>query len=176
MLTPEELEFKIRQVDGVSSAKVTGLYRVGGNGRNSLLGDPYEIFVFSQENIEIIETSSEASLNTVTFKAYAGATPLDTPTRVPAINGNVYSYSLTLPATTDKLVVEVTTLEGEGKPSVAVNDWLATYASSKYTMTFDDNSATDPKELQVPESTLIITVTAEDGVTVKSYKFKVTTL
>lgn len=176
VITPEEIEFKVRQVDGVSSAKITGLYRVGGNGRNSLLGDPYEIFVFSQANIEVIETSSVASLNTVTFKAYAGAALLDTPTRVPAINGDVYSYSLSLPATTDKLVVETTTLEGSGKPSVAVNDWIATYDSGtgKYTMTFDDNSETDPQELPIPQSTLIITVTAEDGVTVKSYKFKVT--
>ena len=176
VITPEEVEFKLRQVDGVSNVRVTGLYRLGGSGRNSLLGDPYELFVFSDAEISPSATSSEARANTIVFTPYHGGTSLAAPVLTPSINGEVYSYNLTLPATTDKVVVNVGTLQADGKASVAVNDVFATYDSgtSTYEMTFDDNDSALANTPNVPATTIIVTVTAEDGITVKSYKFKVT--
>ena len=73
-------------------------------------------------------------------------------------------------------MVNVGTLQADGKASVAVNDVFATYDSgtSTYEMTFDDNDSALANTPNVPATTIIVTVTAEDGITVKSYKFKVT--
>jgi hypothetical protein len=166
VITPEEVEFKVRQVDGVSNAKVTGLYRSGGSGRNSLIGDPYEIFVFQGANIAITANSTIALLgSTVTFTPYdSSGTALSVGTVSPAINGNVFSYTLALPYNTNTIKVEATTSDSTKGMTVAVNDNIATLSGSTYTVT----------GLKLPDSnTIVITVTAQDGVTVNSYKFKV---
>lgn len=163
VITPEEVEFKLRQVDGVSNVRVTGLYRLGGNGRNSLIGDPYEIFVFTGDEIGITANSTAAVLGSVvTFTPYdSTGSALSVGTVSPSINGGVYSYTLSLPHNSTTLTVEATTTDSTA--TVSVNDNLATYSGGTYTVT----------GLDVPETTLIITVTAQDGVTVNSYKFKV---
>jgi Baseplate J-like protein len=165
VITPEEVEFKIRQVDGVSNAKITGLYRDGGSGRNSLIGDPYEIFVFSGDDIGISANKTAAILNTpVVVTAYnSSGTSLGNGTISPTVNGGVFSYTLSLPFTTSTLTVSAATTDSTA--SVSVNDNVASYNSGTgaYTVT----------GLPVPSSAMIISVTAQDGVTVNSYKFKV---
>jgi hypothetical protein len=167
VITPEEVEFKIRQVDGVANARVVGLYRDGGNGRNSLIGDPYELFVFSGSDIGITATSTNANLIApVTITAYdSSGTSLGAGTISPTINSGVYSYTLALPYNSAKINIVAST--NDALASVSVNDNIATEATVGGTTTYTVSN------LKVPDTTLIIVVTAQDGVTVNSYKFKV---
>ena len=165
VITPEEVEFKLRQVDGVSNVRVTGLYRKGGSGRNSLIGDPDEIFVFTGEEIGLNPTDTKAELSSVVF-APTDSDDVSTgsATLAPSsINGNVFTYTLTLPLGTTKLGFTVAT-NSNGKASVSINDNLAEYNGSNYTYTLTP----------IPLTTIVITVTAEDGITTNSYKFKTT--
>lgn len=168
-ITPEEIEFKLRQVDGISNVRVKELYRLGGSGRNSLIGDPYEIFVFTGEEIGLsaLHGVGYADLNNVTFfpKDADDVAVVGTVTHVPtSINAEVYSYSLVLPYGTEHLLVQVSTND-PGKASVTVNDNIATYDGTEYyEYTFT----------KIPNNTIGITIVAEDGLSTNSYKFKTT--
>lgn len=166
VITPEEVEFKLRQVEGVSNVRVTGLYRLGGEGRNSLIGEPYELFVFTEAEIEVDESETESRVNTITFVALDGdGVALDAPAQAqvvvsPTVNGEVYSYTLTLPATTQQVEVSVTTLGLHS--TVSVNDKLMT-----------GSTIIQPVMISEGVVNLYVTVTAEDGITVRTYRFKV---
>jgi hypothetical protein len=173
VITPEEIEFKLRQVEGVSNVKVTGLYRVGGSGRNSLIGDPSEIFVFTGSNIGLTNTHSLALLSSVTFAPYLangtttnGSITSLTPSGTGnTINSSVFTYSLVLPVNTGQLKVSSTTND-TNLATVSVNDNVATWNVG--------TSAYDFKLTTIPATKIYITVTAQDGITTNTYQFKVT--
>jgi hypothetical protein len=52
---PQDIEFVLAQVNGVKVARVTDLHREGGSGLNTLIGDPDEIFRFTEANVSIGE-------------------------------------------------------------------------------------------------------------------------
>jgi hypothetical protein len=168
-ITPEEMEFKLRQVDGISNVRVKELYRLGGSGRNSLIGDPYEIFVFTGDEIGLsaLHGVGYADLNDVIFEPLddAGDPVVGDVIHVPtSINAEVYSYSLVLPYGTTQLLTRVSTNDN-GKSSVTINDNVATYDGTEYyEYTFT----------QIPSNTIGITVVAEDGLSTNSYRFKTT--
>lgn len=151
VLTPEEVEFKLRQVDGVTNVRVTALHRDGGTGRNSLVGFADEILVFGDAEITLEELGSTAALSGIAFSAG---------TFTPSFNPNVFTYSLTVPSGTT--AVDVTpTLSGVGA-AVTVNDVAGT-------------SGAAVSDVAVENGSFIVTsVTAENGLAVQSYKFKVT--
>ena len=162
VITPEEIEFKLRQVEGVSNVRVTDLYREGGSGRNSLVGFSDEIFVFTEANILLTELATDAAITSASFapKTDANAST-GSATILPAFSATVYSYNVSLPSTTTRVTV------GSGlhdpNASMTINDVAGTSSTVQL--------VTDAIQ---KVNTVIITATAEDGVTVKSYKFKVT--
>ena len=172
VITPEEIEFKLRQVEGVSNIRVSGLYRELGFGRNSLIGEPDEIFVFSGDTIGLTPTSSDSLLTAMpTFIPLAeDLTPLSTASLgfTPTFSSGVYSYSLTLPLNTKKLNF---TFAASNKATVAVNDVIQTYNSSTSLHGLPND---DAKVLSTNLSSFIVTVTAEDGLSSNTYRFKYT--
>ena len=52
---PQDIEFVLAQVNGVKVARVSALHREGGSGLNTLIGDPNEIFRFTEANASIGE-------------------------------------------------------------------------------------------------------------------------
>jgi hypothetical protein len=158
VITPEEVEFKLRQVEGVSNVKVTGLFRVGGSGRNSLIGDPSEIFVFTEAETVITPTSPLALANTITFVPEDSAGSSTGSAIVsPTFNQGVYAYALSLPTGTKQVAI---TLGVSANASITVND-----------------NAVSGGTITVPVAsyeTLAVTVVAQDGITTNTYRFKVT--
>jgi hypothetical protein len=172
VITPEEIEFKLRQVEGVSNIRVSGLYRELGYGRNSLIGEPDEIFVFSGDTIGLTPTSSDALLTAMpTFIPLAenlSTLSADNLGFTPTFAPGVYSYSLTLPLNTKKLNF---TFAASNKATVAVNDVIQTYTSTTSLHGLPNN---DAKVLSTNLSSFIVTVTAEDGLSSNTYRFKYT--
>ncbi len=170
VITPEEVEFKIRQVEGVSNVKVTGLYREGGTGRNSLIGEPYEIFVFTEAGITSDTTSQESRVNTITFVPMDGAdNTLAAAIVSPTVNGEVYSYTLSVPAGTEKLEINATALSE--KASITINDNAVTLDDITFV-----GSYTSAITVGDTSNDVLVTITAEDGTSVSTYRFKVTVL
>lgn len=150
IITPEEIEFKLRQVDGISNVRITSLYREGGSGRTSLIGDPDEIFSFSESRITLTAADSEAALTTLTITPGVWDKPFAS---------DVYSYNITVPAGTTS--VDVTAFKNSSAESLTINDASAANGSIR---------AVDV----APGNTRIrVVVTAENGVTTKSYTFNV---
>ena len=168
-ITPEEVEFKLRQVDGVSNIKVVELYRGSvsgdGSGRNSLIGDPEEIFVFTSDGIELVATSTASTAGVATFVAKNAGNETLTTLVTPAFNPQVKSYVLGITGTPVKLTTTVNLVDGGGKATVSINDHMATYAGG-----IDGNYT---YELATTPGVVNLSVTAEDGITTTSYKFKV---
>ena len=52
---PQDIEFVIQQAPGVKTAKVMGLHRLLGSGLNTLVGNPGEIFRFTEANLSLGE-------------------------------------------------------------------------------------------------------------------------
>ena len=166
VITPEEIEFKLRQVEGVANVRVTDLFRNDGSGRNSLIGEPYEIFSFTEDKITVAEADTEGRVNTITFTALDDdGVELSAPEQLevlvsPTVNGEVFTYTLSLPAGTGFARVAVTPLSATA--TVSVNDKAQTGTYVDIEMGIHGPNI------------ILVTVTAEDGVTVNSYRFKVT--
>lgn len=170
VITPEEVEFKIRQVEGVSNVKLTGLYREGGAGRNSLIGEPYEIFVFTEAGITLDLTEQESRVDTITFVPMDGAdVHLSAAIVNPTVNGEVYSYTLSLPSGTEKLQIDVTALSE--KAGISINDNAIIVDSNTLIGSYTSNITVGDTNNDV-----LVTITAEDGISVSTYRFKVTVL
>lgn len=158
VITPEEIEFKLRQVDGVRNVKVTSLYRYGGAGKNSLVGLPEEIFVFQESGITLSQASTVSTLSGITIVAKdTGGSTVSPVTWSKTFNSGVYNYQVTVPNTTSSLIV--TPASTDTTASITVNNTASTSGSN--------STVTD---LVAP---IIITVTATDGVTVTSYAVSV---
>jgi hypothetical protein len=165
VITPEEVEFKLRQVDGVRNVKVTSLYRDGGAGRNSLVGTSDEIFIFQEAGITLSQASTVSTLSGITIVAKdtngATVTPV---TWSKTFNAGVYNYQVTVPSASTSLIVTPTSTDAGS--SITVNNTSSSSGSSFTAVGYVSNSlnAFDP---------IIINVTATDGVTVTSYAVSV---
>jgi hypothetical protein len=163
VITPEEVEFKLRQVTGVQNAKVTALYRTGGSGRNSLVGTPDEIFVFSENGMVLTQADSTATLSTVTLIANdSTGSPVTPVTWSTLFRSGVYNYQVNVPATTRSVVITPTATSAFA--SITVNDKNTTAPVTVKSYTVNSAEVFDP---------IIINVTAGDGVTVNSYAVSV---
>ncbi|CAB4128648.1 Cadherin-like beta sandwich domain containing protein [uncultured Caudovirales phage] len=159
VITPEELEFKLRQVDGVQQVKITALSREGGTGRLSLVGGPNELFVFDDSLFTLVAMSTEAKLSNLTLAALnSGGTSAGTITWNKTWTGSVYTYFATLPATTATVTVTPTALSSTA--TIAINDDVVASGSS-LSVTANVYGVATP---------IIVTVTAQDGVTILTYQ------
>jgi hypothetical protein len=159
VITPEEIEFKLRQVTGVRNIRVTSLYRPGGSGRNSLVGTAGEIFVFQEGGLEISRASNISTLTGITLVAKDIAGSTVTPvTLSKTFSSSIYNYVVTVPSTTASLTV--TPVSSDSAASITINNLSKSSGESLVVTEFN--------------SPIILTVTASDGVTVTSYALTVT--
>jgi len=148
-ITPEDIEFVLKQVDGVRWVQVASVVRASNQpvGITSLLGDPDEIFVFQETGITIAAASSDATLASLTVP---GGTTLS-----PTFNSGFYSYNL-LNVTTNQITLTPAATETNAK------------------ITINGNAVATPIDTPAGGVTNIaIVVTANDNSTVKVYSVTV---
>lgn len=148
-ITPEDVEFVLKQVDGVRWVRVASVVRSSGQpaGITSLIGDPNELFVFQETGITIAAASSDASLASLTIP---GGTTLS-----PSFDSDFYSYNL-LNVSTNQITLTPTATE------------------TNATVTINGNAISTPIDTPASAVTNIaIVVTANDGSTVKVYSVTV---
>jgi hypothetical protein len=145
LITPEDVEFELMQVDGVRNVQVTELSRTVGAdfGVNALIGAANEIFVFQESGVTIAAASNDATLSALDV-------PVGT-TLSPAFSSSFFTYNL-VGVTTDNIVLTPT----------------ATNATA--TVTIDGNPISSPIDTPLGEVTVIsVVVTAGDNSTFKVY-------
>jgi hypothetical protein len=105
VIRPEEIEYQILQLQTVSSVKVTALYRTSETpGRNVLIAEPSEIFVFGELDPlaeSIVVTPSSTNANLTSLVASVG-------TLSPIFDAGTISYTLTVPNGTTTTTVTAT--------------------------------------------------------------------
>jgi hypothetical protein len=163
VITPEEVEFSLRQVEGVQNAKVISLYRLEGEGRNTLIGEVNELFIFSEGELGLIPASTDATLAAFTINPSSGSS-----TWTPVFKSNLLSYRVTIPAAATSINVgtqanDTNDTDSSGVASVTVNGKSVGAASHTSTIATSDTTVGARTEL-------VITVTAADGFTVNTYK------
>jgi hypothetical protein len=162
VLTPEEIEFKLRQVDGIINLKVLSVFRSNGSGRNSLVGSPNEIFYFDGGSITLTSASTISTVSALTVTASGGGS--STVTLTPGTwKSNVYSYVGTLPAGTTSVTVTPTAqseIGGRVTSTLAVNS----------SITASGVASTSIPVVAGSVNTVLVTGTAQDGVTVTAYR------
>lgn len=147
---PEEIEYRLRSVDGVENLKVTALYRQGDtSGRKVLVGDADEIFVITPELVSISPYSTVSTLSNLTFS---------TGTLSPTFSSSFYNYNLTV---------------STGTSSVNVTPTNSTATISVNGTTMTSGSATSVS-LPTTTTNLVITSIAQDSTTKSVYKITVT--
>lgn len=145
IIYPEDVEALLRQVNGIASVQVKDLFRVSEPaGRNLLVASPNEIFVFNEADMEIM--AAEALLN---ITASSGDL-------APAFNASIGNYSVALPDGTTSVTVAPTAVTSTS--TIRVNgDVVVSGADSL------------PIATPIGVTNANIVVTAQDGVTVKTY-------
>ena len=148
-ITPEDIEFKLKQVDGVRVAQVTSLARTSGNnyGVNALIGAPNEIFVFKDSGLTVAEASNDATLSAL-------AVPSGT-TLSPAFSSSFFTYNLSGVSTSTVTLTPTATNSGA-------------------TVTINGNPVTTPVDTPVGVTSIPIVVAASDRSTFKIYTVVVT--
>ena len=153
IIHPEEIEATIRQVPGVTNAKVVSLYRQDEDAERAILiGAPNELFVFLFNNISVAAFSTDATLS--------GLVP-SVGTLSPSFNAAFGGYSLSVPNGTTSLTLTVTT-----PPSAA--------SVIKVGTTTYDSGAAIPVTIPIGTTDVEILVTAADGITFKEYVVTIT--
>jgi hypothetical protein len=162
VLTPEEIEFKLRQVDGIVNLKVLSVFRASGSGRNSLVGSPNEIFYFDGGSITLTSASTVSTVSALTVTAAGGGSSVVTLT--PGTwKSNVYSYVGTLPSGTTSVTVTPTAQSDVGggvTSTLAVNSKITASGTASASIPVVAGSV----------NTVLVTGTAQDGVTVTAYR------
>jgi len=149
VITPEDIEFRLKQVDGVRVAQVTSLTRASGNnyGVNALIGSPNEIFVFQEIHLTVTEASSDATLSAL-------AVPSGT-TLSPAFSSSFYTYNLSGVSTSTVTLTPTATNSGA-------------------TVTINGNPVSTPVDTPVGTTVIPIVVAASDHSSFKVYTVIVT--
>jgi hypothetical protein len=167
-ITPEELEFKLRQVEGVQNAKAISLHISGGEGRNTVIGEVNEIFLFAEGGITLIPASTDATLTAFTITPYVNTTPTGSAIWAPVFKSNLLSYRVTVPQATTKIVVvaqpnDTNNNDNSGVAEVTINGKAVGTTPWSIEIPTPDTTIAARKEV-------VITVTAADGATVNTYK------
>jgi hypothetical protein len=148
----EEIEFRLRQVDGVKSAKVLLLYRTGGIAERSvLIAAANELFVFDEDNLSVGAASEVATLSGLSS---------NTGTLSPAFASTFLNYNLTVPNGTSSITITPT--KTDTTATIKVNGTPVTSGSGTSIAT------------AVGTTTISVVVTAGDSTTIKTYKVTVT--
>lgn len=149
VITPEDIEFRLKQVDGVRVAQVTSLTRSSGNnyGVNALIGSPNEVFVFQEINLTVTEASNDATLSAL-------AIPVGT-TLSPTFSSNFFTYNLS-GVTTSTITL------------------TPTATNSGATVTINGNPVSTPIDTPLGTTSIPIVVAASDHSTFKIYTIIVT--
>lgn len=145
LITPEDIEFELKQVDGVRVVQVTELTRSVGEdyGVNALIGSPAEIFVFQESGLTVSAASNVATLASISV-------PSGT-TLSPSFNSGFFTYNLTGVTTSSIILTPVAT-----DPSA--------------TITINGNPISTPIDTPAATVTTIpVVVTAADNSTFKVY-------
>lgn len=148
-ITPEEIEYKLRQVEGIRNVRVTSLHRTGGTGRTSLIGEASEIFYFVESSLTLTSAPTVATLESLT-----GGSAI---TLNQAFNKDITSYTAVVANGTTTIPVVPTATDATNS-LITVNN---TVVASGGSLTL----ATD-----VGTTNLVVSVTAGDGVTVRNYR------
>jgi hypothetical protein len=154
-ITPEEIEYQLRQVEGIRNVKVTSLHRTGGSGRTSLIGEASEIFYFLESNLTLNPAPTNANLAPLTGGVY-GLT-LTTATLNQSFNPDITSYTATVETGVSSIAV-VAVADDPTNALITINN---TVVASGGTFTLDTAVGT---------TNLVVSVTAGDGVTVRNYR------
>lgn len=147
---PEEIEYRLRNVEGVENLRITSLYRYGGTaGRSVLIGDADEVFVVSPSYLTLTPYSSTSNLSNLVFS---------TGTLSPSFSAGFYNYNLTV---------------STGTSSVNVTPTNATASISVNGTTMTSGSATSVS-LPTTTTNLVVTSIAQDNITKSIYRITVT--
>ena len=145
LITPEDLEFELMQVDGVRNVQVTEISRAVGDdyGVNALIGAANEIFVFQESGLTVSPASNDATLSAISVPAGTSLSP--------TFSSNFFTYNL-LGVTTDNVIL------------------TPTATNSTATVTINGNPISAPIDTPAGEVTTIAVVgTAGDNSTFKVY-------
>jgi hypothetical protein len=149
VITPEEIEFKLRQVAGVRNIRVTEMHRAGGSGRSSMVGTEKEIFVFREANLTLIPAPTNAKLANLVLGSGA--------TLNVSFNEDITDYFAAV--TTGTTSVTVTpTLSDATNALLTVNNAVVASGAAQTIAT------------PVGNTVVVISATAGDGVTVRNYR------
>jgi hypothetical protein len=155
VITPSEVEYQLNQIEGIQNVAVTSLYKTStGSGKNSLVGNAGEMFVFYGDNITITEASSDSLL------ASSGGLTISTGTLSPTYNQDITNYTTTANVTTTPITVTAT-VQSAGA-SVTINNKLKA------------SGVGESIALVTGLNTIVVTVTAANGVTVSNYILNIT--
>ena len=150
IITPEEIEYKLRQVEGIRNIKVKSLYRTtGGSGRNSLIGESSEIFYFQEDSVTLDPAPTEARLTSLS--SGSGGTLSQT------FNPEIASYTGVITNGTASVAITAVATDDENA-SITINN-TPVASGATYTLS-----------TPVGTTTLVVSVTAGDGVTVRNYR------
>jgi hypothetical protein len=153
VITPSEIEYKLRQIEGIQNVAVTSLYKTSsGSGKNSLVGGAGEMFVFYGDNITTSEASSDSLL------ASSGGLTISSGTLSPTYLQSITNYTATVSVT--PLTVTATS-QGTGA-SITINN------------KFKASGVGESVALVTGLNTIVVTVVAADGVTTTNYVLNIT--
>ena len=155
VITPSEVEFQLKQIEGIQNVAVTSLYKTStGSGKNSLVGNSGEMFVFYGDNITITEASSDSLL------ASSGGLTISTGTLSPTYSQSITNYTTTANVTSTPITVTAT-VQSAGA-SITINNKLKA------------SGVGESVALVTGLNTIVVTVTAANGVTVSNYILNIT--
>lgn len=149
VITPEEIEFKLRQVTGIRNIRVKELHRAGGSGRISMVGSEKELFVFVEANLTLVSAPTDATLSALTSGTNT--------TWNTDFNASITDYFIAVDSGTSSIPL-VATLNDSTHALLTVNDAVVASASTQTIST------------PVGNTVVVVSVTAGDGVTVRNYR------
>ena len=155
VITPSEIEYQLKQIEGIQNVAVTSLYKtVTGSGKNSIVGNSGEMFVFYGDNITTTEASADSLL------ASSGGLTISTGTLSPTYSQAITNYTTTANITTTPITVTATSQDAGA--SITINN------------KFKASGVGESIALVTGLNTIVVTVTAANGVTVSNYILNIT--
>jgi hypothetical protein len=153
VITPSEIEYQLKQIEGIQNVVVTALYKTSsGSGKNSLVGNPGEMFVFYGDNITVSEASADSLL------ASTGGLTISSGTLSPTYSQAITNYTASVSTTP----ITVTATAQDSGASITVNNKLKA------------SGVGESVALSTGLNTIVVTVTAANGVTVSNYVLNIT--